>query len=484
MKKKVFDIGKKFILLICFLAALFAVLHYVLSVLEWKDGYGLKTWDEFYSLPKNSADVLCFGSSHNMCTVNHGILWNEHGFTSASAGGIGLSLRTTYYFMRETLNYQKPKVILLETVYSVWDSEDYTSYEEVMALNHSKDRAALVKELYGDNENYMDYLLRLPVYHTRYWETSKKDFTGFGMYSLGYYGTWNIYSNGEPREFSKTEKAEAIDEEKFEWLQKIVALCKEKEIPLVFYISPYNAYVDQAEWNQLKWVEDYAEKQDIPMINFNRMYEELQIDFTHDYADNHHLNVYGGEKVTRYLGNYLSENYDLEDHRGQKGYDKWENCYKNYVHEENCFQLKWEQDLHRYLDKLSQDENFITMFSFCGEDYRKVLDEELIQKFQEIGISKKMLEEMKAGNILASNGTCFYKTGDTDTVYSYTKDGCDFWIRVDEDGKEELIVDKIPFAYHSNGIYTITYSKLTGKQVDRAFFSPYNGFVKTEEDEE
>lgn len=464
-----------------FFLALAVTVRYVLSVLEWKDGYGLKTWDEFYDLPKNSADILCYGSSHNMCTVNHGLLWNQHGFTSASAGGIGLSLRTTYYFIRETLNYQKPKVILLETVYTVWESEEYTGYEEVMALNHSKDRAALVKELYEGDENYKDYLLRLPVYHTRYWEITKRDFTGFGMYSLGYYGTWNLYRDGQPRDFSQTAVPVPIDAEKLIWLDKIVELCRQEEIELVFYLAPYNAAVTDDEWNKLDWVEQYAAENQIPMINFNKLNSEINLDFTNDYADNHHLNVYGGAKVTEYLGNYLAENYDLEDHRGQKGYDVWENCYRNYLHEDNCYRLRWEQDMTAYFRRLAADENFITMFSFKGDDYNKVLTQEQYLALGELGMTREMLENMGAGNVLVSGGEVYFKSGDTDTVYSYTKDGCDYWVRVLEDGEEELIVDQIPFHYSDNGIYTVTCSRLTGQAVDRAFFSPYNGFMRTEE---
>jgi hypothetical protein len=471
---------KNIIWVAVFAAALIVTVRYVLSVLEWKDGYGLKTWDEFYEIPRNSTDILCYGSSHNMCTVNHGLLWNEYGFTSASAGNIGLGLRTTYYYIRETLNYQSPKVILLEMVYTVWDPEEFTGYEEVMALNQSPDRAALVKEIYGEDENYMDYLLGLPVYHTRYWEISKKDFTGFGMYSLGYYGTWNLYTEGVPRNFSDTAKATPIDSEKLEWLEKIVQLCKDEGIELVFYLAPYNAAVTPEEWDQLEWVEQYAQEIGVPMINFNKLNDEIGLDFSTDYADNHHLNVYGGAKVTTYLGKYLQENYDLEDHRGQKGYSLWENCYMRYEHEEAMYQLQWTSNLTDCLERLD-DENFVTVYSFVGDDYGNALTQEQYDALGRLGLKKELLDEMGAGTVIASRGEILYRTGDTKTIYSFTEDGCDYWIRIQEDGTEELVIDQIPFSYGENGIYTVTSSRITGQVVDRAFFSPYNGFLRTEE---
>ena len=36
-----------------------------------------------------------------------------------------------------------------------------------------------------------------------------------------------------------------------------------------------------------------------------------------------HLNLTGARKVTRYLGNYLKENYELPDHREEQSYREW-----------------------------------------------------------------------------------------------------------------------------------------------------------------
>ena len=49
---------------------------------------------------------------------------------------------------------------------------------------------------------------------------------------------------------------------------------------------------------------------------------------TQDKGD--HLNVYGAEKVTSYLGNYLEENYELEDHRNDPTYEAWNQLAEQY----------------------------------------------------------------------------------------------------------------------------------------------------------
>ena len=59
------------------------------------------------------------------------------------------------------------------------------------------------------------------------------------------------------------------------------------------------------------------------MLPYVRM--EGIIDYVEDCFDWHgHLDTEGAGKVTVYLGNWLKENYDLPDHRGEDGYAHWD----------------------------------------------------------------------------------------------------------------------------------------------------------------
>ena len=58
---------------------------------------------------------------------------------------------------------------------------------------------------------------------------------------------------------------------------------------------------------------------------------ELKIDWSKDTCDKgDHLNYSGAMKVTEYLGEYLSGNYELPDHRKDKAYDAWGQALKAY----------------------------------------------------------------------------------------------------------------------------------------------------------
>lgn len=464
-------IVKRIISVTAFVLTLAVVLGYVMSVLSWKNGYGLKSWDNFYELKDTQVDVLTFGSSHNMCSINYGIWYRDYGIAGLSASGISLGMRSTYYFIKEALNYQKPEVILLEVVYTVWDDVDYTSQEEAMALNYSQTRNELIDSLYEDESDRMNYKLKFPMYHNRYWELTREDFEGFNDYSMGYYGTFNFYTDGKPNFYENVEPI-AIDASKEEYLRMIIEMVKREGINLVLYVAPYNMQCPEEEWAQLDYVEQIAREYNVPMLNFNKMTDELGIDFAMDYADTHHLNVFGGEKLTAYLGEYLTENYNIPDRRGEKGYEKWVTCYEYYVRDKAMYTLKWTPYMGDYLPYLN-DRDYIVAVAFKGEDYMNVFMEEMYQGFELLGLDRTMVDSLIDGIVVVENGNILYNSLENQEVWCYDNYGADIWVR---DGV--LIAEGYDIIGEDNGIYILVYDKVKQETADSVMFSPYNGFYK------
>ena len=60
--------------------------------------------------------------------------------------------------------------------------------------------------------------------------------------------------------------------------------------------------------------------------------EENMLDPTTDYRDDGHLNVFGAQKVTAFMGNYISERYDIPDRSEDTFYkEKWNGDYQEYL---------------------------------------------------------------------------------------------------------------------------------------------------------
>lgn len=63
---------------------------------------------------KNTADVLFWGSSHAASFFIPQELYNSFGITSYNLGCDQQNLLTSYFWLKEALNYQKPKAVILD----------------------------------------------------------------------------------------------------------------------------------------------------------------------------------------------------------------------------------------------------------------------------------------------------------------------------------------------------------------------------------
>ncbi len=96
-----------------------------------------------------------------------------------------------------------------------------------------------------------------------------------------------------------------------EYLEKITDLCKQENIPLILVKTPSMA--GTAEKNIT--VQKYADENGFLYIDFNEkvLYKKVNYNFKEDNADAGHGNIWGGIKVTNYMGKVLKEQFGIED---------------------------------------------------------------------------------------------------------------------------------------------------------------------------
>lgn len=81
-----------------------------------------------------------------------------------------------------------------------------------------------------------------------------------------------------------------------------------------------------------------AEEYHVPLLDMNQCVTEMGLDYRTDFYDTNHVNILGAEKYTHFLANYLTEHYDLPDHRGDDAYTDWGSAYEDYT--KQAVQLK------------------------------------------------------------------------------------------------------------------------------------------------
>ena len=310
----------KIIKIVCFII-IFAMLFLKFEkVFNFKYGDGIYSLKCFYEEPENSIDVLCFGSSHIFENVNTGVLWSEYGIADFNLCGSIQPVWNTYYYMKEALKTQRPKVMVVD-VYGTIQTEDYIDHSRIIKNNYglkfSKDKIESIL-VSSPREHWIDYLMEHSNYHNRYSEISRSDFADhLGMTNYKNWKGFGLNTDlkifSEPKGFYTEETADLTDKV-MKYFMKIIELSKENNIPLLLIKTPYCGITldNQKKYNK---VAEIARENRIPFINFNQYYKEIGIDFETDFADANHMNHSGNVKFTRYLAGYLKENYEIPDRK-------------------------------------------------------------------------------------------------------------------------------------------------------------------------
>ncbi len=395
------------------------LLNMVLSILQFK------YWPIFESLYKSdpdSIDVAFCGSSHIYVTIDTGVLFQDFGITGFNLTSSAQPLWNTYYFIKEMLKTQRPKLLVIDS-YLATSQKDYQwagdlisgSYGMRLSLNKIENIKAS-----DPKETWVTYFLEYPTYHSRYTNLKREDFApnnSRNSISDGWRTTdpaiWKgfapyLLTNPQIRPDISSITGTAPLREKSEiYLRRIIELSKEEKIPLLLIAVPYS--VTPFEMQIFNRIEEIAQEYDIPFLNGNYYYDKVGLDFNADYYDAGHMNYRGSEKFTRFLGNYLKENYDFPSRQGQEGYESWKLMAQDETNQKQNIQLRETVDFMAYLQNANVEKNMV-LYVARGNYKHAINYEEIKDKLLPYGIN---LDEA-AGNTawVTQNGKIVFAAGD------------------------------------------------------------------------
>lgn len=372
-------IAKRAAALVVFVALLVGVMSGVNWLFQMKKMDGCYPVQMFYKQEKNTVDVLCLGSSHTYTNINPAVLWDEYGIASYDLAGSNQPLWNTYYYFKEALKYQTPELVVVD-VYRAVETEDYQEEARVVmntfGLRYSKDWAENLKVSLSPTASYMDYFLRFPVYHSRYQELKQMDFQLYnGDVNRENYKGFNLNSIstqvfGEYPDVSSVTEVGKMTEKTREYLEKIILLAQENDVPLLLVSAPYMGVLEDKEiYNQVELV---AETYGVEFIDFNEHYTDIGLDLKWDFAEWSHLNYSGSEKYTQYLGKLIEENYEVSDRRGDARYDSWEKNARFYEKQAANVALIKSENKEEYFEKLfAESERYTICVNIAGNMKKK-----------------------------------------------------------------------------------------------------------------
>ncbi len=289
---------------------------------------------EYYSATTQH-DVVFFGDCEFYESISPVTLWEEYGISSYVRGSSQQLIWQSYYMLLDTLEYEKPKVVVfnaMEMKIGSVQKEEYTRLT-LDGMKLSRFKLAAAKESLTEGETLLSYVIPLMRYHSRWSDLTGDDvrymfedkavsYNGYLMNTGVKAQTGDVWV--DPLGFLNTAyDTDPTDDSVFspvcwEYLDKMRLLCEEEGIEFVLFKAPTQSakYYWYDEWEAE--VKAYAEAHGVPYLNGIEVRSEMGLDMTTDtYDAGEHLNVYGAEKCSSYLGKWLAERFDIEDRRGE-----------------------------------------------------------------------------------------------------------------------------------------------------------------------
>ena len=407
----------------------------------------------FYAEEKDSLDFVFVGSSQMFTSVVPAVLWQEYGITSYDFGANEQPMYLSYYYIKEALKYQKPKAIVLEVSYC--NAPEYT-HEGVHHINLDDLRMGPVKleaifDVIPKGER-LPYIFELAKYHDTWTELNEDSlkylFADKHNPYKGYTPSLDGFADGGTfdENIAKVTERTELAELSVRYMEKIIALCEEAGVDLLFLKTPNDHIRNQPEYNA---VGDLAKNHGIPYLDLNREMEGQL-----------HNHVFHAEKITKRIGEWLSSLYEIEDKRENPEFARWHedaDYYYRYAH-----QLRL-NDIENYEAFLAEliGKDYVVCFA-VNQDAGAYLSDDAVEMMQQLGAQ---MDVSKAGGksylAVLENGT-IHAEACTDEVAAYENRVYGHRISIISQGAQagchaSIEIDGVEYAPDEKGFNVVIY---------------------------
>ena len=271
--------------------------------------------------------------------------WHECGYTSYSYATDSIPAESIKAYIEEARKLQNPELFVVgirafqyysdepaeQGVRNGTDSMDMTSLSRYKILNEY-----FRKREIPEDTDVLSYYLDIAKYHTN-------------VGNLGASKAWKYIDNNEksenkgwewidqygyleqPANFNTDERAKLPDND-IRLLKELLTYCKTENLNVLFVVCPY--WITKEHQTKYNTMADMIQSYGFQYLNANEYYDEMNLDFSTDFYNKNHVNLFGAKKYTEFLEKYISENYNLENHKGDPAYASWNEAYQEFQKQE------------------------------------------------------------------------------------------------------------------------------------------------------
>ena len=318
--KKESGIGKsvgRLVRAVVFLAlALFLIIssNNVLRQVKYRLQKG--AFPSFYAQEKNSIDIVTIGSSADYRYIDTPMLYELFGYTSYNLATAQQPTSVTRFIMNEAEKSQSPSLFVVEArefVHLHESKQETAVYCVSDSMDLSLNKWLMLCRGYASWEDRLNGFFDITKYHG-FWQDMKGK-------TLPY---WNNRVKDEKLSWKNVTKVKVINkpslapepdplpliESNEKALIELLEDCREKNREVLFILTPceYSSDLFPRRAETLRTiVESYGYK----LYDMIRD-ENLDLDYSRDFYNRSHTNMWGAEKVTRALGEYIKREYNID----------------------------------------------------------------------------------------------------------------------------------------------------------------------------
>lgn len=321
----------KWIFLIIIFILILLLFIRVLTYIMKPSNVNLNNIAGFYSEEKNSLDMIYIGGSAAFVYYEPLRAFEQEGIASYNYASNTIQAELYKTMIKEVLKTQNPEVIIIDARAFQYREKDKppteVAYRNVLTgMPFSLNKLEFI---YENVEKYLkdgkaSYCFDIIKYHRdlKGESINNQIKMAFNMYKnqlKGFYFVPKVVKLTKIENNTKNKNSVAEETEKI--LIDLLEYCKTTECNYLFVVSPY---VEQEEHKEnFNYISEIINKYGYDFLDANEFYNEMNLNFETDLYNDAHVNIFGADKYTDFLTNYLKNNYNLPDRRGDEKYQSW-----------------------------------------------------------------------------------------------------------------------------------------------------------------
>ena len=488
---------------IVFLCILAAVVLYLDGALKLVQEDNLSP--RYYKYPEGTFDAAFLGASLVMYGIYPMELYEEYGIAAYNLSTGNQSLEASYYLAKEVIEKDHPSLIVLDCSRALDDEESmepqYIHYLTDTMPYLNRNRIEMIRELSAEGEDTKPLLFPLIAFHSRWQELTFEDAlpqTKGMVYGAKVTGRVEV---SQPFKAAMITPHVLTDTSRL-YIEKTIELCRDNDTQILLLTMPVigrNKFFDQHGFNlrasAAAEVAQLAEENGVLHANYLGQVEELGMDLQTDAYDGEHLNRWGARKMTRVLGQYIRDHFEIPDRRGTGGiYAQIEEDLALYPVSRMKDSLRRSLFLRDYAATLASDaftepvEDAVVLVILNGKVDSEILTEEDAALLQSFGLQQNLHDWQRHAYLaVIDGGEVIYespqeKFRDFTDSFSGRSGKVDYEVtsgRVDEETGEihsaaAITVNGLSYATADRGLHFAVFQKSTGDLLDECWLNIFS----------